>query len=769
MSEFINNIEERRNELIAFSVGIINGGKRKEYINRYQKAIDNLSAEDVIFVVHELVEKYNVEVVKDNIGKILNIFYEPLKNLKRTKAKKNSFIFILEKENREAEKILKKIKELLKRINKEQNNIYEIKEELKSYFLMFQDFEKHYSKKENIFFPYFEKKYEHYTCLKVMWAFHDEIRDSFTKNIEILEKDKLDLKLLNKETGRFFFAVVPVIFREEYILHPFALELFSKKEFNEMLLQSFEIGFAFIETPNKPKPIIEEEIKTQDYSELGNLFADLETGILSHEQIKMMINHLPVDITFVDENDTVRFFSNPKHRFFTRSKAIIGRTVQNCHPHESVHIVDKIVDSFKTGKKDKARFWIQMKGRFILIEYYALRNNAGEYKGTIEVSQDITELRQLKGEQRLKRKSAHILKIFIIFILFFPKTGFSQNSFFNDTHLRINYLKGFLLPEYDFITFLTNDNITGYELDVYKELTGKKLWHRVYKYPSIGISFIHTSLGNDEVFGNATAINPYIRFNLLSKQKFKLEYNLGVGLAYANKKFDLNTNYQDIPIGSHLNIWFNTELSASYKIYKNISLTGGTVFNHISNANLAEPNIGLNLWDLMLGIDAEIGKTTEKNIDPVPKFKPLNQFAVILAGANKHTRRFAEETYFTASASFEYKRILGHKISLGTGADLFYDSSVPDEMFREGISEIKDLYKYKTGFHFSQELIIGKLSLGIQEGIYILLTDKLNKNIMYNRGIMRYKISDNLFLNLAMKSNIVVLDVMEIGIGYYWN
>ncbi|MCF6365815.1 MAG: PAS domain-containing protein [Bacteroidales bacterium] len=401
MSEFINNIAVRREELIAFSVGIINGGKRKDYIKRYQTAIDNLTAEDVIFVTDKLIEKYNVEIVKENIGKILNIFYEPLKKLKRTEIEGNSFLYFLEKENREAEKILKNIKELLKKINKSPNALSETKEQLKSYFVKFQEFEKHYSKKENIFFSYFEKKYENHTCLKVMWAFHDEIRDSINKNIEILEGKKPDLKLLNKETGRFFFAVIPVIFREEHILHPFALELFSKKEFNEMLLQSFEIGFAFIKTPEKPDIIVKEEIQTTDYSKLGNLFADLETGILSHEQIKMMINHLPVDITFVDEDDTVRFFSNPKHRFFTRSKAIIGRTVQNCHPHESVHIVDEIVDSFKTGKKDKARFWIQMKGRFILIEYYALRNNKGEYKGTIEVSQDITELRQLKGEQRL--------------------------------------------------------------------------------------------------------------------------------------------------------------------------------------------------------------------------------------------------------------------------------------------------------------------------------------------------------------------------------
>ncbi len=401
MSEFINNIAQRREELIAFSVGIINGGKRKDYIKRYQNAIDTLSAEDVMFVVHELVKKYNVEIVKENIGKILNIFYEPLKSIDRKKADEGSFIYYLEQENKEAEKILQDLKSILKKVNKNPSILIKEKSLFVSYFEKFREFEKHYSKKENIFFPYLEKEYEHHTCLKVMWAFHDDIRDSLNKNIAILENDLPDLKLLNFEIGRFFFSVVPIIFREEYILHPFALEIFSKKDFNDMLIQSFEIGFAYIDAPEKPMSINEDEVVTQDYSKLGNLFADLETGILSHEQIKMMINHLPVDITFVDETDTVRFFSNPKDRFFTRSKAIIGRTVQNCHPHESVHIVDEIMKSFKSGEKDKARFWIQMMGKFILIEYYALRSETGEYKGTIEVSQDITELRQLKGEQRL--------------------------------------------------------------------------------------------------------------------------------------------------------------------------------------------------------------------------------------------------------------------------------------------------------------------------------------------------------------------------------
>ena len=128
---------------------------------------------------------------------------------------------------------------------------------------------------------------------------------------------------------------------------------------------------------------------------------NLETGVLSAEQIKLLFNHLPVDITFVDENDKVVYFSTPEKRIFPRTKSIIGRDVHNCHPPESVHVVEEIVESFRSGKKDKASFWINMKGEKLLIQYFAIRDKKGIYKGVVEVCQEITEIQNLTGEKRL--------------------------------------------------------------------------------------------------------------------------------------------------------------------------------------------------------------------------------------------------------------------------------------------------------------------------------------------------------------------------------
>ncbi len=127
----------------------------------------------------------------------------------------------------------------------------------------------------------------------------------------------------------------------------------------------------------------------------------LDTGHLSLEQINLLLTHLPVDLTFVDENDRVAYYSEGPERIFPRSPAIIGREVRNCHPPKSLHIVNKILDAFKSGSRDTAEFWIELGGKFIYIRYFALRDANSNYRGTLEVSQDLTRIRKLEGQQRL--------------------------------------------------------------------------------------------------------------------------------------------------------------------------------------------------------------------------------------------------------------------------------------------------------------------------------------------------------------------------------
>jgi DUF438 domain-containing protein len=184
-----------------------------------------------------------------------------------------------------------------------------------------------------------------------------------------------------------------------------SLEQLTQSEWQKVRAGEGEIGYAWI----KPEGLWPSETISDEVGEVGSEKVTdpdqkkviLNQGGLTREQVNLMLTHLPVDITFVDENDRVGYYSAGKERIFPRSPAIIGRHVQNCHPPRSVHIVEKILGEFKSGNRDSSEFWLRMKERLIHIRYYAVRDSGGNYKGTIEVSQDVTDIKSLDGEKRL--------------------------------------------------------------------------------------------------------------------------------------------------------------------------------------------------------------------------------------------------------------------------------------------------------------------------------------------------------------------------------
>jgi hypothetical protein len=263
--------------------------------------------------------------------------------------------------------------------------------------------EKHYSRKENLLFPYLEKKgFEGPSS--VMWGVDNEIRDQIRQFRQLLTSENPDTRTALSQFNALAENIREMIYKEEKILFPESLARLSEAEWAEIRKQEDEIGY-FNVTPRaawkpgeqkEPEPIQKE----QEAMTIDGLLS-LDTGALTLEQINLMLTHLPVDVTYVDENDEVRYFSLGKDRIFDRSAAIIGRAVTKCHPPQSVHKVQIILDDFRDGKRDVAEFWIQMGEAFVHIRYFALRNAGGEYKGCIEVSQEISHLRSLQGEKRL--------------------------------------------------------------------------------------------------------------------------------------------------------------------------------------------------------------------------------------------------------------------------------------------------------------------------------------------------------------------------------
>lgn len=395
MSELIENNNQKLGILFEFAHRLIDGENGKMLIETYKEVIETVNATDAMQVFDRLLaEGYPVEKVKDNVGKIVNVFFKSLNTLQWNKPGEGHFLFYLMLENREVEKLIADARPSIKALLKPENSFAEdAVQRLRDFINGVKDYELHYIKKENILFPYLEKTFTQHRCLQLMWSFHDDFRKSVRALESLLRLDQPDTRAINTELGKLFFVIMPIIFREEQIVFPVAYRAIPEKGWSEMLEQSQEIGWCYDVSPTYNAQ------KSKDNGMSG--FINLDTGLLKAEQIILMLNNLPVDITYVDEYDEVRYFSGTKHRIFPRSKAIIGRKVQNCHPPESVHVVNEIVEAFRNGTKNNADFWIQMKGRFIHIRYFALMDEQGKYKGTIEVSQDATEIRALKGEQRL--------------------------------------------------------------------------------------------------------------------------------------------------------------------------------------------------------------------------------------------------------------------------------------------------------------------------------------------------------------------------------
>ena len=394
MSEFTLHKQHRVEKLVNLFRLVIREELTSDQVPEYQQVIDRAEPADVIAVVDELVKmQIPMPELKKGINKALNLLNKALREFPYTAPGTGSFFDWLIRNNEQIDLRLKAIRPLLKELNLNTEDS-KLRNELKTKFDDLQKIDLHYQIKENVFFPIVESFLPDYRCLQVMWSFHDDIRRNLKEVIQLLEAQAIDLRRFNRLAGDIFFNIYAIKFREERILFPVVSGIVSEEKLNALLPESIEIGFPFVQ------PELSETKESVILNEVSGE-VDLKTGSLSAEQIRLIFNHLPVDITYVDENNKVKFFSTPEKRIFRRTNSIIGRDVKNCHPHESVHVVEQIVDAFRKGEKDRASFWIQMKGEFILIQYFAIRDEQGNYKGVVEVSQEITEIRNLQDEQRL--------------------------------------------------------------------------------------------------------------------------------------------------------------------------------------------------------------------------------------------------------------------------------------------------------------------------------------------------------------------------------
>ena len=375
---------------------------------RFEKEVGSVTSSEIAEIEQSLI---NDGLSPDEIKKFCNVHALIFQSALEKSASPETFpshpVYLFRLENREVEKLTREIREVAE--NKTNAKLGPLKKSLRDIVFKLKGVETHYERKEHLLFPYLERQ-GFMGPSKVMWGKDNEVRDLFKAALADLEGVNTDEELqayVKKALDPLLEEIEGMIFKEENILFPTSVEKLSAEDWVDILSESEDVGYVFIEKPLETDMLVKEFREAlQEEPIYQDNSVSLPTGSIQLKELMAILNTLPFDLTFVDNDDTVRYFSAGKDRIFRRTKSVIGRKVQNCHPPQSLDVVEKILTSFKEGKRDDFDFWINFRDRMAYIRYFALRDNAGHYLGTVEVTQDITDVKKLEGEKRLVDETA---------------------------------------------------------------------------------------------------------------------------------------------------------------------------------------------------------------------------------------------------------------------------------------------------------------------------------------------------------------------------
>ena len=415
MRENFQNIDGKKLEIVHEIKSAYDEGKLslEEARKALKDRVQHLAPYEIAIIEQEMVEETEDECVKEDIQAMLEVFQDVLVT-KEQSLPENHPISCYRRENTKMKELLLSVEDLVQ-YPVIKNQWLELYEELLKFKI-------HLSRKQNQLYPVLEKKgFTRPTT--TMWTLDDFIRDEIAECYKLLLEDKEE-EFIGKQ-AELVADVRDLMDKEENILYPTSLEMISDEEFRYMAEGDQEIGFAYITVDKDKTDIPKSSASSAASSPLSGLssapgFAEelagllgkygfnnkeeklnVTTGQLTLEQINLIYQHMPVDLSYVDENELVCFYTDTKHRVFPRSKNVIGRDVKNCHPKASVHIVEEIIKKFRSGEQDKAEFWINKPDLFIYIVYFAVRDENGKFRGVLEMMQDCTHIRSLQGSQTL--------------------------------------------------------------------------------------------------------------------------------------------------------------------------------------------------------------------------------------------------------------------------------------------------------------------------------------------------------------------------------
>jgi PAS domain S-box-containing protein len=393
--------DQKKRAMRDIVIGLHRGLSVEEARDRFMEEVGSVSSTEIADIEQSLIEE---GLSPDEIRKFCNVhallFESALKQTVSSGESPSHPVSLFKRENRAIEEVIASIETLLH----SPSPAASFREEMRGLLSRLEGIDIHYTRKEAILFPYLER-HGFFGPTSVMWGKDDEIRGMLKEAV-----NGVDMIESGREVQRVCAELIPplleevrgMIFKEESILFPTALDKIPVEEWVNVFRESEEVGYAFIERPRETLDLTEDLRRVLTEVPVGDGFAvSMPTGRLTLEQLVGMLNTLPVDITFVDNENRVRYYSEGGKRIFLRTKSVLGREVKNCHPPGSVEIVERILKSLKSGSRDHADFWIQREGRTVYIRYFAVRSGTGAYLGTLEVTQDITDIRTLEGERRI--------------------------------------------------------------------------------------------------------------------------------------------------------------------------------------------------------------------------------------------------------------------------------------------------------------------------------------------------------------------------------
>jgi hypothetical protein len=253
---------------------------------------------------------------------------------------------------------------------------------------------------------------------------------------------------------------------------------------------------------------------------------------------------------------------------------------------------------------------------------------------------------------------------------------------------------------------------------------------------------------------------------VIQKEKFNAGISLGLGLGYVTKTYEPETNPLNVVVGSHLNVHFQTKLDFRYSISDRISLQSGVALGHLSNANTAEPNIGINNLTAYLGLNYVLKREMIATAQNKPEIERSLFYEVAIAPGFKSTRALRNSRHLTMSLTGDAWKALSRIIAIGVGPDIFYDGSAETELSIDDGKEYSSIMQWSTGVHASFSLRYDRLRLILQAGVYVGLPNEVEEESIYNRAMVRYTVSDHFITYFAMKSHLHILDHPEFGFGY---